>query len=207
MNHKIVCFEKLDVINDYEKVIIINIDIDKYDTNSDEITNKIIKYNNVKELILTTNCEDLSVITEIFFNFNNKIALLQNLSEIEINFRDSTMSLLEFMVIPNTQFIYDNYLTIFGFSLVNDIPINIKHINILNIHNNNVNLLNNLPKNIENIHFSCVQYGCLNQITNLQPTLKHMNITIVTNDENLKINDSIIKLPFGCKLQIDYIVY
>ena len=34
-----------------------------------------------------------------------------------------------------------------------------------------------------------------------------MNITIVTNDENLKINDSIIKLPFGCKLQIDYIVY
>ena len=207
MNYSMYNFEKLCELDIRDQVKIVEIDVNKYDTSSEEIINELIKCANIRELVLNTNNYDTYSVADVFLNFNNKIALLQNLSEIEIDFTDARYSISQCGSLENIKYTYENSLTYFYLKYPIDILPNIKYLNIISINKNNVDLLNYLPENIYNIHISCADYFCLDKIKNLPVTLKNMNITIITNNENLKIDDTIVKLPFACKLQIDYIVY
>lgn len=207
MNYSIYNFEKLCELDIRDQVKIVEIDVNKYDTSSEEIINELIKCANIRELVLNTNNYDTYSVADVFLNFNNKIALLQNLSEIEIDFTDARYSISQCASLENIKYTYENSLTYFYLKYQIDVPPNIKYLNIISINKNNVDLLNFLPENIVSIHISCDDYFCLNKINNLPVTLKNMNITITTNDEKLKIDNTIVKLPFACKLQIDYIVY
>jgi len=207
MNYSIHNFEKLHELDICDQVKIVEIDVNKYDMSSEKIINEIIKCTNVRELVLNTNYYETDSTVDIFSNFNNKIALLQSLSEIEIDFTDARYSISQCNSLKNIKYMYEDSLTYVYLKYPIDVPPNIKYLNIIDINKNNVDLLNYLGENIVNIHISCADYFCLNKIINLPVTLKNMNITIITNDENLKIDDTIIKLPFACELQINYIVY
>lgn len=207
MNYLIHNFEKLHELDICDQVKIVEIDVYKFHTNSEEIINKLIKFTNIRELVLNTNNYDTHSAIDIFANFNNKIALLQNLSEIEIDFTDARYSISQCTSLKNIKYMCEDSLTYIYLKYTIDTPPNIKYLNIIGINKNNVDFLNYLGENIVNIHISCADYFCLNKIINLPVGLKNMNITIMTNDENLKIDGTIVKLPFACELQINYIVY
>jgi hypothetical protein len=206
MNNRTYNFEELDNIN---TTYIVSIDIDKYNINSDEFIDKLIKYTNIRELILKTEIEeeaedDYDYSAILLLKLNNKIALLHNLSEIEIEYLDSRFCSCELTTGSEVSFIYNDCLTVVYSKLLNNIPIHIKHVNILNIYKGNVHLLNSLPENIETIHISCANPNCLGEITNLPTGVKNINMTFSPNYLNLKISDKDIKIPFSCELLIDY---
>ena len=205
MNNKIYNFEKLDNNLNINDVTIVNIDFEKYDISSDEVIDKITKYSKIREIILTSKDYD-SDATNIFLNFNNKIALLQNLSVIEVDFAHVRKNSIELAnTQTNTTYIYNDCMTCLSLFSIENIPINIKHLNInCGI---NLNLINCLPEHIETIHISCTDNSCLYKMTNLPPTLKKLSLTFVANYENFIINDSIVKLPFECEFEVDYIEY
>ena len=79
---------------------------------------------------------------------------------------------------------------------------NIKYLNIIDI--NNFNILNNLPLNLKKLHVSIFnKYSNKINITNLPLSLKKLSITCIHHFK--KMDESKIKLPFGCKLEIKYI--
>lgn len=74
----------------------------------------------------------------------------------------------------------------------------------MNVDDQQVNFINNLPYNIEFLHLSCTNYECLKNMTNLPITLKQLNITIKTQNPNLHVDFSYLKIPFGCEFEQNY---
>jgi hypothetical protein len=149
--------------------------------------------------------EFMNYCDNIYRNFDNKIALLQNLSNISILGDDYNTELLFYKLgTQNIKYIYEDNMIILNFCQYENIPLNIKNLNIIGINENNFCYINNLPETIENLHLSSKVPFCFDKI-NLPINLKILNLDI-TNfyHDYSNYNGSLIKLPYGCKLEIKH---
>lgn len=135
-------------------------------------------------------------------NINCKIALLHNLSIIYMHDKMDIVSNWDiYNNSPNLYYIYEDKMSFFIYKSNDTIKPSIKYLNITNINKDNLHLLNNLPLNIEYLHISSYEnyYDNLNFPINL----KQIKITLINNE----FNDFNIKLPFGCELVTNKIIY
>lgn len=194
-----------DIIN---KVQAVEINIDEYDIETEDIFNTICKYSNIREIILKTTY-DFNPLSQNIHIFNNKIALMQNLAEIEIEYPNTRSSLIdELLGIVNHKYIYNDCMLFTKIIIKEDIPENITKLNIININEATIQLLNNLPDNIEYLHLStCILNNNIFKNLNLPITLKKLSITLISYDEIYSFDVNKIKLPFNCQIIINKIIY
>jgi hypothetical protein len=141
-------------------------------------------------------------------SFNKRIALLNKLSNIEVEFEWSRFVFTDTRIYTtNLYYICENHMLFINWNKEENIPENITHLNVMNFDEKQVKFINNLPSNIEYLHLGCVDYRCLKNITNLPITLKSLSIIVLTNDHSLNVDFSNLKLPFDCKLECDYILF
>lgn len=141
-------------------------------------------------------------------SFNNRIALIYKLSNIEVEFECSRLVFTDTRFWrTNLYYICENHMLFINWNKEEVIPENITHFNVMNFDEKQVNFINNLPHTIEYLHLACVDYRCLKNIANLPITLKSLSITVLTNDHLLNVDFSNLKIPFNCKLEYDYIVF
>lgn len=209
--YKYLELEKLNE-TEYEKVA--SVIIDDYNSFFDIMEKEILlKFKNIKEIIfIIHNFDDTftNIINDFLQNnsFNSKIALLNKLSNMEIEFDFSRFSFTDTSKnTSNLYYIYKNHMFFINWNFKQEIQENITHLNIMNVEDQQINFINNLHNNIEYLHLSCANYGCLKNITNLPITLKTLSITVLTNDHLLNVDFSNLKIPFDCKLEYDYIVF
>jgi hypothetical protein len=132
----------------------------------------------------------------------DKIAVLQNLSIIHLNNEMDIVSNYDiYLFSKNIYYIYEDQMIYFVYKNNLDINPDIKHLNIMNINEDNCHLLNDLPINIEYLHISSYENHYDN--LNLPINLKKITITLINND----FNNYKIKLPFGCELVTNNIIY
>jgi len=209
--YKYLELEKLNK-TEYEKVT--SVIIDDYNSFFDIMEKEILlKFKNIKEIIfIIHNFDDTfsNIINDFLQNdsFNSKIALLNKLSNMEIEFDFSRFSFTDTSKnTSNLYYIYKNHMFFINWNFKQEIQENITYLNIMNVDDQQINFINNLHNNIEYLHLSCANYKCLKNITNLPITLKTLSITVLTNDNLLNIDFSYLKMPFDCKLEYDYIIF
>lgn len=100
-------------------------------------------------------------------SFNNKIALLNKLSSVEIEF-DSARFTFDNSCSTSTEnlyYIYNDHMLIVDWNNKKEIiPEYINYLNILYITDKHLELINNLPNNIEYLHISCMDYNFLKKL-------------------------------------------
>lgn len=207
-------YSELDKLNETDFVKVSAVIIDDYDDFFDIMEKEtLLKFKNIKEIILKKPNFDntfTNMINRFLQNdsFNNKIALFEKLSNIEIRFDFSRMCFIDTDTITyNLYYIHKNHMFFINWKFKQQIPENITHLNIMNVRDEQVNFINNLPFDIEYLHLSCAKFNCLKNIMNLPITLKKLNITILTNNHLLNVDLSDMKIPFDCEFEYDYIVF
>ena len=173
----------------------------------------LLKFKNLKEIIYkdrfySDNFTDIYDRYSQNNSFNNKIALFNKLSNIELEFEYSRFTFTHTAITAhNLYYIYENHMLFINWNVEQYIKENITHLKVMNLDEKQVNFINNLPCYIECLHLSCVNYECLKNITNLPITLTSLSITIITNDNFLDVDLSYLKIPFACEFEQNYIVY
>lgn len=211
-------YSELEKLNEteFETVGSVKINLEDYNISDDYIYNNLLKFKNLREIIFEDILfdDDVTNIHNLYLqnmSFNSKIALLNKLSNIEVEFNCSRLLFTDnFITDNNLYYIYKNHMLFIKWNKEEHIPENITHLNVMNVNDQQVNFINNLPDNIEYLHLACLDYRCLKNITNLPITLKNLSITMLTNDFLFsydKVDLSKLKIPFACKLEYDYILF
>lgn len=178
----------------------------EYDMMNDNVFEYLSKFKNIQFLEIET---DESYYTHKTIkdewlqpnSFNNRIALLQKLSNVFIRYDGICVDLASY-VVNQLHYIFNEFMIIFYYNEKTVIDENIKYLNIINV--NNFNILNDLPLDLKKLHVSIFNtHSNKINITNLPLSLKKLSITCIHHFK--KIDESKIKLPFGCKLEIKYI--
>lgn len=178
----------------------------EYDMMNDDVFEYLSKFKNIQFLEIETDESYYThkTIKDVWLqpnSFNNRIALLQKLSNVFIRYNGICVGLTSHIV-NELYYIFNEFMIIFYCNEKTLIDKNIKYLNIIDI--NNFNILNNLPLNLKKLHVSIFnKYSNKINITNLPLSLKKLSITCIHHFK--KMDESKIKLPFGCKLEIKYI--
>ena len=170
---------------------------------------------NINEINIIIDFFHPSNFVHYFTTINSDIALLQNLSicnillNVNCKYKHNIYTNYDKIVNINSKsifYIFNDNMLFLIYKNNDNINSSIKYLNIMNINEDNINFLNNLPINIEYLHISSIGYYIdIFDNFNLPINLKKLKITLITFIiKPINLN---IKLPFGCKLKINYIDY
>jgi hypothetical protein len=210
--NKIYKYIELDNIKNKEKVNIIEINEDIDNIGDDTVFENISKFKNINILVLKRNYYISSYDFKNFYcknnSFTNKIALLNKLSDIEVDYDYGrcTFSYCMKQQTENLVYIYNNNMLFINLIKPFKITKNITHLNICNLNNVNVNLLNNLNLELEYLHVSCLySIDTIYKLENLPITLLKLSVTFIEVQQKFDIDK--IKLPFECEIEYEYVNY
>ena len=212
--NKIYKYEELEnIINNEEKVTCVLIDECINDITDDNVFENISKFKNINTLIINSknpySIPDLKIEYGNNKSFSSKIALLNKLSEIEMQCDMDRCVFMDFIIHHKENLFYNYGNNMLFLNLIKPFETfqNITHLNVCNVNDKNIDLLNNLNLELEFIHVSCFYDNCnlIYKLVNLPITLKKLSITLIQSEQKFDMDK--MKIPFGCELEYEYSNY